>query len=118
MSGRLYGDLVTAIPTAPLAAAGLIGGYLVASTTGNRLLGGLVFFAVGGLCTHSWLRSQGPGVAGGLLGTYVVALIASHPLARQIGAWPSVLTVSALTAAATFLAADRRVGAHLTPARR
>ncbi|GIF17619.1 hypothetical protein BJ973_009416 [Actinoplanes tereljensis] len=32
----------------------------------------------------------------------------THPLAKRIGAWPSVLAVSALTAAASYAAADRR----------
>jgi hypothetical protein len=32
----------------------------------------------------------------------------SHPLAKKIGAWPSVLAVSAATAAASYAAADRR----------
>ncbi len=113
-----YRERVTALPTAPLAAAGLIGGYLAASTTGSRPLGGLVFFAVGGVCTRSWLRTAGPPVAGVLFATYVAALIASHPLAKQIGAWPSVFAVSALTAAAAHLAADRRAGAGLLAPRR
>ncbi|WP_430787385.1 hypothetical protein [Actinoplanes sp. G11-F43] len=35
------------------------------------------------------------------------AFALSHPLAKRIGSWPSVLTVSALTAAAAYAASDR-----------
>lgn len=101
---------MTLLRTAPLAAAGLIGGYLAASTTGNRPLGGLVLVVIGGVCTRSWYATGGAGVAGGLLVTYLFAFGASHPLAKQIGAWPSVLTVSAVTAAAAHVVADRRAG--------
>lgn len=103
--------------TAPLAAAGLIGGYLAASQAGNRPLGGLVLAVVGGVCTRSWYVTSGPAVAGGLLATYVFAFGASHPLAKAIGAWPSVLAVSAVTAAAAHLLADRRVRSGLVSAR-
>ncbi|MCW3845430.1 hypothetical protein ONA70_35745 [Micromonospora yasonensis] len=43
-----------------------------------------------------------------LVATYVGAFGLSHPLAKRIGAWPSVLAVSALTAAASYAVADRR----------
>lgn len=43
-----------------------------------------------------------------LVATYIGAFGLSHPLARRIGAWPSVLAVSAITAAASYVAADRR----------
>jgi hypothetical protein len=33
---------------------------------------------------------------------------ASHTLAKKIGAWPSVFTVAALGAAASYVLADRR----------
>lgn len=105
-----YGEGVTSIPTAPIAAAGLIGGYLTASTTGSRPLGGLVLAVIGGVCTRSWYLTGGPKLAGGLLGTYLVAFAGSHVLAKPIGAWPSVFTVSAVTAVAAHLTADRRAG--------
>lgn len=95
-------------PTAPIAAAGLIGGYAIARYTGNRLLGGAAMAAAGAWCARSWLRSAGPGPTAGLLGGYLAAFGLSHPLAKQIGAWPSVLAVSGATAAAAHLVADRR----------
>ena len=109
---------VTLIRTAPIAAAGLIGGYLVASTTGNRPLGGLVLAVIGGVCARYWYLSGGPALAGGLLATYLVSFGASHPLAKLIGAWPSVLAVSAVTAAAAHLLADRRTAADQPATRR
>jgi hypothetical protein len=43
-----------------------------------------------------------------LLGTYLGGFGASHPLAKKIGAWPSVFTVAALSAGASYVLADRR----------
>lgn len=95
-------------PTAPIAAAGLIAGFAVADATGNRPLGGVVL-AVGGItCAWAWNRKSGPLTAGALLATYVAAFAVSHPLAKQIGAWPSVLAVSAVTAGAAYVGSDRR----------
>jgi hypothetical protein len=97
------------IPTAPIAAAGLIAGFAVADATGNRPLGGAVLAAGGVACTLLWAKRSGPVTAGALLATYVAAFAVSHPLAKQIGAWPSVFTVSAVTAGAAYLASDRRI---------
>jgi hypothetical protein len=47
-------------------------------------------------------------VTGALLATYLGAFGLSHPLAKKIGAWPSVLVVSAITAGASYAVADRR----------
>lgn len=91
--------------TSALAAAGLVGGYAVARQTGNRQLGGAVLAAVGGVCTYSWAKSSGPGRAAALLGTYVAAFGGSHPLAKKIGAWPSVGVVAAGTAVASQVVA-------------
>jgi hypothetical protein len=44
---------------------------------------------------------------GVLGGVYAAAFGVSHPLAKKIGAWPSVLTVSAVASAVTHLVADR-----------
>ena len=61
----------------------------------------------GGWCARTWLRSSGPGVMGVLLGTYLGAFGGSHWLAKKIGAWPSVLTVTAVASGATYVLADR-----------
>ena len=95
------------MPTAPVVAAGLVGGFAAARYSGRRELGGCVLAAAGVWCGRSWLRSSGPGVMGVLLGTYLAAFGASHPLAKKLGAWPSVLAVTAAAAGTTYALADR-----------
>jgi hypothetical protein len=98
---------VRRVPTAAVAAGSLIGGYIVARETGVRPLGGAVLVAGGAWCTRSWLRSRGPSVAGTLLAVSAAAFVVSHPLAKRMGAWPAVLSVSAAIAAAAWALADR-----------
>jgi len=86
-----------------LAAGGLVGGFAVAQQTGNRPLGGAVPAAVGAVCTTSWVQGSGPARGAALLATYLGAFGASHPLAKKIGAWPSVGAVAAGTALASQL---------------
>lgn len=100
---------MASIPTAPVVAAGLIGGFAAARYSGNRDLGGALFAAAGAWCAWSWQQRSGPGVMGVLGGVYAAAFGVSHPLAKKIGAWPSVLAVSAVAATTTHLLADRRV---------
>ena len=95
-------------PTAPLVAAGLVGGFAAARYTHRRELGGALFAAAGVWCARSWLRTSGPRTTGVLLGTYVAAMGGSHPLAKRIGAWPSVVAVTAVSAGAAYALADRR----------
>lgn len=94
-------------PTAPVAAAGLVGGFAVARYSGRRELGGAVLALAGAWCARSWLRSSGPGVTAVLLATYAGAFGASHPLAKRVGAWPSVFAVSAVASGAACALADR-----------
>ena len=90
------------LPSA-VAALGLAGGFLVAQRTGRRDLGGALFAAAGAWCARDWYRASGPAAAAGLSAVYVAAMGGSHPLARRIGAWPSVAVVTALTVAAAEL---------------
>jgi len=99
---------MSSIPTAPVVAAGLIGGYAVARTTGRRELGGAVLAVTGAWCTRSWARTSGPAAAAALLGAYTAAFGLSHPLAKKLGAWPSVLAVSAAASGLAYAVADRR----------
>ena len=96
-----------ALPTAPVVAAGLLGGFAAARYSGHRELGGAVLAAAGAWSARSWLRSSGPGVMGVLLGTYLTAFGASHPLAKKLGAWPSVGAVTVVAAGAAYALADR-----------
>lgn len=94
--------------TAPIVAAGLVGGYGVASTTGVRPLGGLVLLAAGGLAGWIWWQRCSKLSTLALSGVFVGAFIASHPLAKKLGAWPSVLTMTAMAVVVTWLVADRK----------
>jgi hypothetical protein len=96
------------MPSAPVAAASLIAGYGLASTTGKRPLGGLVFAAGTAWCAREWAGRRGAAAAAGLVGVQLGAFVASHRLARRLGAWPSVFASSAASAVAAALVADRR----------
>ncbi len=95
------------VPTATIVATGLIGGFATARYSGRRELGGVVLGSAGALASRSWLRSSGPGVTGLLLGTYLAAFGISHPLAKQIGAWPAVGVVTVAATGLTYALADR-----------
>ncbi|PSL00708.1 hypothetical protein CLV63_101182 [Murinocardiopsis flavida] len=88
--------------------AGLVGGYLTARVTGIRPLGGAVLAGCGAAAYREWQRSAGTGTAAALTGCYLVAFGLSHPLAKRLGPWPAVLSVSAATAAAAHAFADGR----------
>ena len=75
-------------------ATGLIGGYSVARATGNRPLGGAVLAVAGAAAFRGWKRNAGAGRAALLTGAYTAAFGLSHPLAKKIGAWPSVYALS------------------------
>jgi len=94
--------------TAPVVAAGLVGGYAAARWSGRRELGGAVLAAAGVVAGRSWARSTDPVTTAALTATYLGAFGASHPLARKVGAWPSVGIVTAVAAGAAYVLADRR----------
>lgn len=96
------------VATAPLTALGLIGGYLVARESGIRPLGGVLLGACGAYAGRTWLASRGPGITAALSAIYVLGFGASHPLAKRIGPWPSVLAVTAASAGAAWALVDRR----------
>jgi hypothetical protein len=105
-------DRLDRVPTAPIAAAGLIAGFGVALGTGSRPLGGVVLAACGLACIAVWARRDGTRVTVTLTATGLVAFAVSHLLGRVIGAWPSVIVVSAVTAALCWWLSDaRRPGA-------
>lgn len=96
------------LPTAPVAAGSMLGSYVIASRLGSNP--GAVAALVGPLawCATRWRQEQGEATAAALTLTYLAGFGGSHPLARRIGAWPAVLAATALTGAASHLAADRR----------
>lgn len=101
-------ELAARVPTAPLAATGLVAGFGVAVASGSRPLGGAVMAGFGLTCVAVWLRRDGGRVAGQLTATGLAAFALSHLLAKAIGAWPSVFTVSAVTAALCWRLSDSR----------
>ena len=96
------------LPTAPIVAGSLVGGYLVARETGIRPLGGVVLALGGAVGAREWNRKAGPATAAALLGVYLGGFGGSHPLAKKIGAWPAVLTVAGASAASAWVLSDRR----------
>ena len=95
------------VQTAPVVTFGLLGGFLTARESGVRPLGGVVLAAAGLYAGRTWLAKRGPGTAGALGAAYLLGFGLSHPLAKKIGAWPSVLAVTAGTAAASHVLVDR-----------
>lgn len=95
------------VSTAPVVALGLLGGYLTARETMIRPLGGAVLAAAGVYAGRTWLAKRGAATTAGLSAAYLLGFGLSHPLAKKIGAWPSVLAVTAATAGASYLLVDR-----------
>jgi hypothetical protein len=96
------------IPTAALVTTGLVGGFEVARRSGRREIGGLLFAALGATAATSWFRAGGAERAVPLTALYVAAMGGSHPLAKKLGAWPSVAAVTAVSAGAAYALHDRK----------
>ena len=94
------------VSTAAVTAVGLIGGWLAARESGVRPLGGVLLGLAGVWSARTWYARHGLGGAAALSALYLAAFGLSHPLAKRIGAWPSVLTVTAVASGAAHLASD------------
>ncbi|MGN6246001.1 MAG: hypothetical protein ACTHQ3_20315 [Motilibacteraceae bacterium] len=92
---------------AVVSAAGLVGGFALGRATGRRALGGVAFAVAGAWCAREWARTRGPVTAAALTAGYAAAMGVSHPLAKKLGPWPSVLLVSGATSAASELVTRR-----------
>lgn len=90
------------VPAAAIAAGGLVGGYGVARWTKKRQLGGVALAAAGVLAAREWKQAAGTKAALGLTAGYVAAFAGSHPLAKKVGAWPSVFAVAGGVAVASW----------------
>jgi hypothetical protein len=102
---------MTRLATAPIAAAGLIGGFGIAVASGSRPLGGLVLAVCGLTCIAIWLRRDGRRTAALLALAGLVAFAASHALGLLIGAWPAVLLVAVGAALLCWRVSDAHAGA-------
>ncbi|MFC3577815.1 hypothetical protein ACFOZ0_32060 [Streptomyces yaanensis] len=96
------------VPTALVAASGLVGGYGVARWSKKRQLGGAVLAVAGAAAAQQWRKQAGGVAAGALTAGYVAAFAGSHPLAKKVGAWPAVFGVAGAVALASWAVADRR----------
>ncbi|MFI6682620.1 hypothetical protein [Streptomyces sp. NPDC050485] len=90
------------VPATAIAAGGLIGGYGVARWTKKRPLGGVALAAAGAVAARQWQQAAGTKAAVGLSAAYVAAFAGSHPLAKKVGAWPSVFGVAGAVAVASW----------------
>jgi hypothetical protein len=94
------------VPTGLIAAGGLLAGFGVAVATGSRPLGGVVLAVCGLACIAVWLRRDGTRVTVQLTVAGLAAFALSHLLGLVIGAWPSVIVVSAAIAALCWRLSD------------
>jgi hypothetical protein len=108
LSAPRLAERLDRMPTAPIAAAGLLTGFGVAVATGSRPAGGVVLAACGLTCIAVWLRRDGARVTAQLTAAGLAAFVVSHLLGRVIGAWPSVIVVAAVTAALCWRVSDAR----------
>lgn len=97
------------VPTSLLAALGLLAGFGTATSTGSRPIGGAVMALFGLTCIYFWVRRDGAGTAVRLTLVGLAAFVFSHILGLAIGAWPSVLLVSAVTAWCCWRWSDSKV---------
>ena len=109
-AGRVT-ELGERVPILSMASACMLLVLLGAVGSGSRPLGGLVMAAFGLTCIAVWLHRDGRRVAVELTAVGLLAFAISHVLGLVIGAWPSVLVVSALTAAMCWRLSDSRRGA-------
>ncbi|WP_329350695.1 hypothetical protein OG226_30880 [Streptomyces sp. NBC_01261] len=93
------------VPSAVVAASGLVGGYGVARWTRKRQLGGVALAVA--TAAQQWRQQAGGKAAGALTVAYVAAFAGSHPLAKKVGAWPAVFGVAGAVALASWAVADR-----------
>lgn len=95
------------VPTSAVAAGSLIGGYAVARFSHRRPLGAVPLLLGGAWCARQWVDLAGGPAAAALVAIYLGGFAGSHPLAKRIGAWPSVLSAAAASAGASWALADR-----------
>ncbi|MTD90414.1 hypothetical protein [Corynebacterium hiratae] len=96
------------VSTAATVTLGLIGGWLTARETGIRPLGGVVLAAAGVWAGRSWWAKTNPATTVGLAALYTGAFGLSHPLAKKMGSWPAVLTITAASAGAAYALSDAK----------
>src|SRR5699024_6426146 len=101
-------------PTAGLVTAGMIGGYVAARVTKIRPLGGILLGACGIASSRRWYDAFVPVATAISSPSYLAVFGASHPLAKKIGSWTSVLVSTAAAAGAERVLNDKQCPQHST----
>lgn len=94
------------LPTAPLVAAALAGGYSLGRLTGVRPLAAIPLVVGGVLAGREWLKVGVPqtiALTASFLGVFGLA----HPAGKRIGTWPAVLGAAGAAGTVTAIVADR-----------
>ncbi|MGO2328015.1 hypothetical protein ACTXIU_10565 [Glutamicibacter arilaitensis] len=91
------------IASTALAVTGLLGGYATGRATKKRPLAAVVLGAAGTGAFLLWKKDAGTTKAIALISAYLGGFGASHPLAKKIGAWPAVNSVTAGVAILSLL---------------
>jgi len=81
---------------AALTASTLVVGFVAASVSGSRALGGIVLVLGGAACARLMMRQAGAARTVVTLMGVVGLFVLSHILGHVIGAWPAVLLVAAI----------------------
>lgn len=88
--------------TAAIGTLTLIVGFAVAQGSGARWLGGVILVIGGAIAVALGWRFAGPVRTLASVAVFVAAFVVSHPLGHAIGAWPSVLLMSAGSGAVAY----------------
>lgn len=96
------------LPTAPLAAAGMIAAWGTVAASGSRALGGVVLAAFGLVCVVISSSRDARRTTVLLVLIAVAAFVLSHLLGLLIGPWPAVLVAAAVLAGACHRLSDVR----------
>ncbi|CBT74836.1 MULTISPECIES: hypothetical protein [Glutamicibacter] len=91
------------IASTALAVTGLLGGYATGRATKKRPLAAVVLGTAGTGAFLLWKKDAGTTKAIALISAYLGGFGASHPLAKKIGAWPAVNSVTAGVAILSLL---------------
>src|SRR5699024_10819372 len=99
-----------AVSTAPVVAAGLIGGWLIARETGIRPLGGVALGAAGLYAGRTWLARRGAATTAVLGATYVLGVGLAHTRPMRLGGGRPGRTVAGVAAGAAAVLSDAAYG--------
>ena len=94
------------LPTAPIAAAGMVAAWGAVSASGSRALGGAVLALFGLICVVISSSRDARRTTAFLVLIAAAAFALSHVLGLLIGAWPAVLVAAAVLAGACHRLSD------------